>query len=48
MKIHSVLVVEDELMFREFLVGWLESAGFHNARTLETHGPSPLVLADKP
>ena len=38
MKIHSVLVVEDELMFREFLVGWLESAGFEvvgEASTLE-------------
>jgi hypothetical protein len=30
------------------LRGWLEDAGFRNARTLEAHGPSPLVLADKP
>ncbi len=37
MSIHSVLVVEDEIMFREFLVGWLRSEGFTiagEARTL--------------
>lgn len=28
--------------------GWLAEAGFVNARTLETHGPSPLILATKP
>ena len=27
---------------------WLEEAGFKNARTLETPGPSPLLLATKP
>jgi SAM-dependent methyltransferase len=30
------------------LRGWLRAAGFRDARTLETQGPSPLVLADKP
>jgi len=27
---------------------WLAEAGFVNARTLDTHGPSPLILATKP
>jgi precorrin-6B methylase 2 len=27
---------------------WLTEAGFVNARTVETHGPSPLILATKP
>jgi 2-polyprenyl-3-methyl-5-hydroxy-6-metoxy-1,4-benzoquinol methylase len=27
---------------------WLENEGFVNARTLESPGPSPLILADKP
>ena len=28
--------------------GWLSAAGFKNIRTLDAHGPSPLVCADKP
>jgi hypothetical protein len=27
---------------------WLREAGFTNGRTLEAHGPSPLILATKP
>lgn len=27
---------------------WLRQAGFVNPRTLDTHGPSPLILATKP
>jgi hypothetical protein len=27
---------------------WLEEAGFKDARTLETPGHSPLILATKP
>ncbi len=32
----------------EEISGWLQSAGFRNARTLDAPGPSPLVLATKP
>lgn len=32
----------------EEISGWLAEAGFVDARTLATHGPSPLVLATKP
>jgi ubiquinone/menaquinone biosynthesis C-methylase UbiE len=32
----------------EEISGWLTAAGFINARTLDTHGPSPLILATKP
>jgi ubiquinone/menaquinone biosynthesis C-methylase UbiE len=28
--------------------GWLKEAGFENARTLESPGPSPLILANRP
>jgi ubiquinone/menaquinone biosynthesis C-methylase UbiE len=28
--------------------GWLREAGFVEARTLNTHGPSPLILATRP
>jgi SAM-dependent methyltransferase len=28
--------------------GWLTEVGFTNVRTVETSGPSPLILADKP
>jgi len=31
----------------EEISGWLGEAGFVNPRTIETHGPSPLILADK-
>jgi hypothetical protein len=27
---------------------WLKEAGFIDARTLDTPGPSPLLLANKP
>lgn len=27
---------------------WLEKAGFENARTMDSPGPSPLILADRP
>jgi thermostable 8-oxoguanine DNA glycosylase len=32
----------------EEISGWLREAGFKDARTLDTHGPSPLILATKP
>ena len=32
----------------EEIAGWLGEAGFVEARTLATHGPSPLILANKP
>ena len=32
----------------EEIAAWLSEAGFVNARTLATHGPSPLILATKP
>ena len=37
----------DTFSFEE-ISGWLLAAGFKDARTLETHGPSPLILATKP
>ncbi|HEY1254079.1 MAG TPA: methyltransferase [Terracidiphilus sp.] len=32
----------------EEICRWLDAAGFKDARTLDTHGPSPLILATKP
>jgi len=32
----------------EEISSWLREAGFVDARTLNTHGPSPLILATKP
>jgi precorrin-6B methylase 2 len=32
----------------EEISSWLRDAGFTNARTLDTHGPSPLIVATKP
>ena len=37
----------DTYCFEE-ISGWLREAGFAAARTLATHGPSPLILATKP
>jgi ubiquinone/menaquinone biosynthesis C-methylase UbiE len=37
----------DTFSFEE-ISGWLSEAGFVNARTIPTHGPSPLILATKP
>jgi ubiquinone/menaquinone biosynthesis C-methylase UbiE len=37
----------DTFSFEE-IAEWLGEAGFIDARTLETHGPSPLILATKP
>jgi hypothetical protein len=37
----------DTFSFEE-IGGWLSEAGFVDARTLDTHGPSPLILAAKP
>jgi precorrin-6B methylase 2 len=37
----------DTFSFEE-IDGWLSETGFVNARTLNTHGPSPLILATKP
>ena len=37
----------DTFSFEE-ISGWLLAAGFKDARTLATHGPSPLILATKP
>ena len=37
----------DTFSFEE-IAGWLGEAGFTDAHTLATHGPSPLILATKP
>jgi len=37
----------DTFSFEE-ISSWLAEAGFVNARTLATHGPSPLILATRP
>jgi ubiquinone/menaquinone biosynthesis C-methylase UbiE len=37
----------DTFSFAE-IAAWLREAGFADARTLNTHGPSPLILASKP
>lgn len=37
----------DTYSFEE-IGGWLREAGFIEVRTLDTHGPSPLILATKP
>ena len=37
----------DTFSFEE-ISGWLREAGFIDARTIDTHGPSPLILATKP
>jgi hypothetical protein len=37
----------DTFSFEE-IGGWLSEAGFVDARTLDTHGPSPLILATRP
>ena len=37
----------DTFSFEE-ISSWLTEAGFINARTIETPGPSPLILATKP
>jgi hypothetical protein len=37
----------DTFSFEE-ISGWLSEAGFENARAIDTHGPSPLILATKP
>jgi len=37
----------DTFSFEE-ISGWLRAAGFKDARTLATHGPSPLILGTKP
>jgi len=37
----------DTFSFNE-IAGWLRLAGFENARTVESPGPSPLILANRP
>lgn len=37
----------DTFSFEE-ISSWLEEAGFKDARTLASHGPSPIILANKP
>lgn len=37
----------DTFSFEE-IAGWLSEAGFVDARTIESPGPSPLILATKP
>ena len=37
----------DTYSFEE-ISGWLNDAGFTNSRTLDSPGPSPLILATKP
>jgi hypothetical protein len=39
--------VGDTFSFRE-IKGWLEEAGFDKVRTVESPGPSPLILANRP
>lgn len=46
----NMLVNTDEgntFSFKE-IAAWLSEAGFVDARTIDTHGPSPLILATKP
>lgn len=46
----NMLVATDEgdTFSYEEISGWLVEAGFRNPRTLESPGPSPLILADRP
>ena len=37
----------DTFSFSE-ISGWLREAGFENPRTVDSPGPSPLILANKP
>ncbi len=37
----------DAYAFSE-IAGWLKDAGFENVRTMESPGPSPLILANRP
>jgi hypothetical protein len=37
----------DTWSFHE-IASWLREAGFENARTVDSPGPSPLILATKP
>lgn len=37
----------DTFSYRE-IRGWLEESGFENVRTLDSPGPSPLILANRP
>ncbi|HYW43391.1 MAG TPA: class I SAM-dependent methyltransferase [Bryobacteraceae bacterium] len=46
----NMLVLTDQgdtWSFNE-IAGWLREAGFENPRTLDSPGPSPLILADRP
>jgi hypothetical protein len=47
--VNMLVVTEkgDTFSFEE-IGGWLQEAGFENARPLEAPGPSPLILATKP
>jgi ubiquinone/menaquinone biosynthesis C-methylase UbiE len=47
--VNMLVVTEkgDTFSFEE-ISGWLQEAGFQNARLLETPSPSPLILATKP
>jgi len=46
----NMLVAGDQSDVWSFneIAGWLKESGFTNPRTLETPGPSPLILATKP
>ena len=46
----NMLVAGDECDVWSFntIAGWLKEAGFENARTIDSPGPSPLILATKP
>ena len=46
----NMLVAGDESDVWSFntIAGWLKDAGFQNARTIDSPGPSPLILATKP
>ena len=46
----NMLVATDEGDTWSFdeIAGWLREAGFENPRTVESPGPSPLILANRP
>jgi len=37
----------DTYSFNE-IASWMRDAGFENARTIDSPGPSPLILAERP
>jgi hypothetical protein len=39
---------EGDVFTFDEIAGWLRDAGFADPRTLDSPGPSPLILATKP